>query len=557
MSYFADYTEDFHRFASYEQMINDLLHLLSDQDMYDIVQELYPNDLAVNRYIREELYARARESPLGIPAKYVEETCIAMGCYWDRNYLTASVGLPPNHIEPLMNSLTFSGLDIPDTILPLSSFHNMSCVKKIVRVGSIARDPESYKLDEAGLRHIFRKVKNLILVDRLDAKAIGTIIPYPTEALKHIEVMLNGEGELRLVCHYAPKLLSLIATFEETISLLTLHKIIPESLRKLHIQTAVYNPSGNEIKLQSVDQLTLESISTSFDYTFFENPTKQYKELALKNSNRIPITTIFGVVTRSNLELQILNLSNTNVLRDELLSHLASTCELLRVLQADDTSRSTGSTENPGFSLFGLRNYLGSQCSRNLEILTVRGHTQINNEIFEVNFSCIQFLEILDLRDTSCTTDYGIANLERQKTQLSSPHPILYPKPLSQLLVYISRDPSVLGGQEANPQDCEAASRTARNEELVKVIWNNDDPVSSNVTVHHMKARQCLTNVQLSRLPLPHRSRSQPRQSFSRSLGMEGLNLGSSRMSLRGSPNDGASARSHTEDAFPKSEEIH
>jgi hypothetical protein len=529
MSCFADYTEGSHKIYTYEQLIARVEQQLTYNQLFAIVQMLYPEENLSTEATTHLSYDKLFElvesvSPYGVSAELLEQLCASLRSVWDRNYLIASVPILSHHIEALMYSCLFSGLDIPDTVLPLSLFHNLPCVTNTVRVGSVFRDPYFDELNETALRRIFRKVKNLILVNPMNLTAMVTIIPYPTEALKHIEIMLNGEGELRVVCHYAPKLLSIIATFEKTISLPTLHKIIPESLRKLHIRSLVHNPAGTEHKLQSVNQIALEGLSTSFDFTFFEKTSQQFKELTLQNTTQIPMNTLVRALTRSNLEMQILNLNNTNVLTDELLFHLTSVCKLLKVLQTD---RSTKSTENPGFSVAGLREYLSLDCSRNLEILTVCGHTQITNEIFEVDFSCIQCLAILDLRNTSCTTHHGIDHLRRQKSvperfwELN--YILLDPKPIPYLFVYINTPEYFLKLQQSQEAQCskrgagivvdeqpvqEQWSKAVVNEESAQEQWTqtavDEDPAQVELTqavVHKEPAQVQLTQAVVHREP--------------------------------------------------------
>jgi hypothetical protein len=386
------------------------------------------------------------------------------------------------HIRPTMSAACLNVLDLPETQVPLPCFHNLPCSKEVVRVGSLCYDPPRDQLLDDELRIIFAQVKNLILVKQVNFSAIGTVIPYPTAAVKHLDLDLEDEGAFRVVCHYAPQLASVVVSFNCATSLQMLDRILPPSLKKLHIRSEVENPREDGQKdFKFVHSLALESISTTFDYSFFGNTTTQFKELTLQNATNISMSNVFSAVSYSSLELEVLNLSHTNVLTDQLLALLASRCEFLRVLRADKASSSSATSENVGFSVDVLGQYLRSHCSRHLEVLTLRGHTLISNKLFGHDFTCIQYLAMLDLRDTSCSTEDEIEHLRLQKQLLStrSPvHPEYDPQPPSILWIYLNGRVPPCGAKKSTQQEASygaGTTGTGERDDFVQVLWNVEE----------------------------------------------------------------------------------
>jgi hypothetical protein len=330
--------------------------------------------------------------------------------------------VPEDCVELAMQQPLIEAIDFPATDVPLRLFLNMP-YKVAVRIGSIT-DRFYDKIPQESLKNILFNAEVLLLEKETTSAIFGTLIPHATDALKHVNVTTVGsdaEADIQTIFHYAPNLACLIIAFPVPVCLSTFIEYAPISLNTLNIRSPVTDqPERGSHKIGSVELLVLNMVSGRFECNFFAATRNTFMMLLLQRSAGLNVASFLPTLYRSATKLQVLDLSLTNLLTDELLQTLVNAnCNFIRVFRADRTAKGEANHPDmdtcPGFSVTALQRYLESKVSKRLEMLTLMGHAQITNDIFSLQFSCIGHLQKLDLRDTSCRSEDKIDHLRLLK----------------------------------------------------------------------------------------------------------------------------------------------
>jgi hypothetical protein len=384
-------------------------------------------------------------------------------------------------------------IDLPNATVYLEIFKHAS-QKNVVRVGSIA-PCYIYKFSDYKelLGNVFAAVSHLILVKPVVFRQFEPWLDCTHYALRHINIQMENCNELVNFLGRADHLVSLIVHVAQPVALSIFETHAPKSLAHLCIESDVRNTvEDNVTEIASVQYLQLKRLSEQFDFTFLPASSTKFAELALNSADAIPFDAIDHVLNRSFSSLQILDLSRTNLLTDHLLNSIIELrCVFIRVLRADQPRRPIGGDllegNAVGFSLRALKEFLKSPSAERLEILTLQGHTNINNTLFDVKYACIRALIRLDLRNTGCSSDDGIENLRMQKARslaFLSRFPAIDPPTL---IVYMNGAAVPVPGPNVpfplQPAEHEAGEPTFADAsaDVLQLIWNSAQEITSHV----------------------------------------------------------------------------
>jgi hypothetical protein len=439
-------------------------------------------------------------------------------------YLVLFTEAPVNEecVEALMQMKAIDVLDFPLTDVPLFFFENMA-FKTVLRIGSIT-DKYFNNVSAKGLNKIFGSVRNLILVKRVQSDVLGSLIPQPTGAIKCICIEMLGQDadvEVQTIFAYTPNLVELKIWFQGVVSLSSFVKYAPNSLLSLCIETKVSDiQETGSCKIGSVTDLVLASVSCPFECNFFRQTKNHFEDIYLQGSGNISLTGLSHAFAHSAITLDVLDVRTTNLATDDLLHALRhQNCSMLRALRADwpivQANDDAEETDGPGFSMAVLQMYLQSTASKCLEILTLRGHTEVTDNIFNTQFTCISNLRQLDLRDTNCRSDRKIAILrslknpptatpkKRVRRTSSSSRRKANEKPL---LVYMNKETSQGSGSDyAQAGSSRDAPRDGtHSEDAVQVIWDTTDVLVAELTAR--KQPGFLARAAASLRPSPSKS---------------------------------------------------
>jgi hypothetical protein len=248
------------------------------------------------------------------------------------NFIRATMPIKDRCVRELFKLAFLVGLDIPNADVPVYCFLDMFR-KNFLRVRSLT-DDDMDLIPQSSKSKIYNKVDILVILQRTDFSAFGTLIPQPWKAIRHIVVdNIPDAASMRPLFNYMPEAISVTISFNLPISLSSVVQAIPPKIKTLSIPTMVSDiPEGSASKLGNVTSLALGNVSSPFKCHIFSKTRTKFECLAVGGSNQI-YPDFFGIVESSSTKLQVLDLSDTNLLTNDLLLCLGvASSPVLRIL---------------------------------------------------------------------------------------------------------------------------------------------------------------------------------------------------------------------------------
>jgi hypothetical protein len=338
-------------------------------------------------------------------------------------FLARQVG--PRSVEEILEGESFI-FELPNCTLPLShrviGKINADCIETLV-IGSIFIDGCENQVIPIQPHLCYRldnRVNRLILAQPININHFCTLFSYPSRCLTGIW-LTGGEftpAHTIRVRMIAPNLeiLKVVTNGEKNwINLWWFDWRMNRRLRVLQLHGQLYMCS-NDILTNISDRLEVLELDTCLSVINFDfiKTMKQLRTIQIRNAPWLTSFQIQKAILHSVEVLIELDLSDTEVLCDELLDFLVRHEIALRVFRANlDGCRPTRS----GFSDLGICSYVSCSWNDRLKRFELRGHGNISALILAVQWTCWQTLELLDLRNTGCRGTKGLHRFEHYKNR--------------------------------------------------------------------------------------------------------------------------------------------